>query len=62
MRDLRDLRDPAILGHLYRAARGRGSSIEVSANQMAPSYDSGGHMSSDPKDHHLNRREDDREA
>jgi len=32
----RDMRDPAVLGHLYLAARGRGVSVEAAAKQTAP--------------------------
>jgi hypothetical protein len=39
MKDRRDLRDPEILGHLYRAARGRGLSIDDACAQRAPDYE-----------------------
>lgn len=38
---MRDMRDPAVLGHLYLAARGRGETIEHAVKTPAPSVPEG---------------------
>lgn len=48
----RDLRDPEVLGHLFRAARFRGDNIEDAVNQRAPLYEDKPWISANPAEHH----------
>jgi hypothetical protein len=49
---VRDLRDPKALGEGYLLARKKGGSIEMAATMNAPDYKDGGHISSNPEEHH----------
>lgn len=49
---MRDLRDPQLCGLAYLKARADGVPIEYAAQAKAPDYKDGGHISSDPEEHH----------
>lgn len=49
---MRDLRDPGFVGEAYFKAREFGAPIEHAVLVPAPPYRDGGHISSNPADHH----------
>ena len=49
---MRDLRDPQKLGMAYLKARQMGISIEDAVTAPVGAYEDGGHISSNPEEHH----------
>lgn len=49
---MRDMRDPQKLGVAYERARKLGANIEDAVLVPVSPYSDGGHISSDPADHH----------
>lgn len=49
---MRDLRDPEQLGEAYLGRRSMGLPIEQAVLASTPDYEDGGHISSNPADHH----------
>lgn len=52
MNDKRDMRDPGLCGIAYLGARKGGVSIDVASSIPVKPYTDGGHISSDPAEHH----------
>ena len=54
----RDLRDPGLCGLAYLKARKLGANIEDAVSVPTRPYEDGGHISSDPAEHHSKTPQD----
>ena len=49
---MRDMRDPQKLGNQYLEVRQQGVSIDIATRLVVDPYTDGGHISSNPAEHH----------